>query len=119
MLSCVSSHSLITEHLVSEILKTASKNWAINYCFNFNSTVLFCYNSSYKFLIFTAKKAEPDREDTPAGEAIIPTLPDVKMCAAKAIARSARNGNSIVYVKKEIKKTFDHMEITNIQDTYG
>ena len=25
-------------------------------------------------------------------EAIIPTLPDVKMCAAKAIARSARSG---------------------------
>ena len=29
-------------------------------------------------------------------EAIIPTLPDVKMCAAKAIARSARSGMYII-----------------------
>ncbi|KAJ8298392.1 hypothetical protein KUTeg_024923 [Tegillarca granosa] len=37
---------------------------------------------------------EGDKEEPPPGEAIIPTLPDVKMCAAKAICRSARNAEN-------------------------
>ncbi|KAL5011438.1 hypothetical protein ScPMuIL_009989 [Solemya velum] len=57
-----------------------------------------------------SKKAEPDREDTPAGEAIIPTLPDVKMCAAKAIARSARNGeNRKILHEQETEKMLIHL----------
>lgn len=38
--------------------------------------------------------SEPEKDDVSPMEAIIPTLPDVKMCAAKAIARSARSGKS-------------------------
>ncbi|KAL4230819.1 Armadillo repeat-containing protein 3 [Mactra antiquata] len=42
-----------------------------------------------------AKKQESaDSSEPPPGEAIIPTLPDVKMCAAKAIGRSARNAEN-------------------------
>jgi hypothetical protein len=38
------------------------------------------------------KKSSEEKEESVPGESIIPTLPDVKMCAAKAIARSARSG---------------------------
>ena len=42
------------------------------------------------------KKEEEPKDDNPAdGSAIIPTLPDVKMSAAKAIARSARNSRPL------------------------
>lgn len=34
---------------------------------------------------------DDDKDAAPGGDSIIPTLPDVKMCAAKAIARCARN----------------------------
>lgn len=34
---------------------------------------------------------EENKETAQGGDSIIPTLPDVKMCAAKAIARCARN----------------------------
>ena len=37
------------------------------------------------------KGEEDDKEGQPGGDSIIPTLPDVKMCAAKAIARCARS----------------------------
>ncbi|CAL1539085.1 unnamed protein product [Lymnaea stagnalis] len=41
------------------------------------------------------RKEEEVREDgNLGGDCIIPTLPDVKVCAAKAIARSARNGEN-------------------------
>lgn len=42
------------------------------------------------------KKAadEDEKESTPGGDSIIPTLPDVKMCAAKAIARCARSSSN-------------------------
>ena len=43
------------------------------------------------------KKEESEKEEPPPGEAIIPTLPDVKMCAAKAIARSAKSGNFLTF----------------------
>lgn len=45
-------------------------------------------------IVFPAKGKKDDdmKEDAPVGgDSIIPTLPDVKMCAAKAIARSARS----------------------------
>lgn len=42
--------------------------------------------------ILAKKQESADSSEPPQGEAIIPTLPDVKMCAAKAIGRSARNG---------------------------
>ncbi|KAK3779638.1 hypothetical protein RRG08_040361 [Elysia crispata] len=41
------------------------------------------------------KKDDDAKEDAPVGgDSIIPTLPDVKMCAAKAIARSARSAEN-------------------------
>lgn len=40
------------------------------------------------------KKSSEEKEEVVPGEAIIPTLPDVKMCAAKAIARSARSAEN-------------------------
>ncbi|KAL3878968.1 hypothetical protein ACJMK2_031290 [Sinanodonta woodiana] len=57
-----------------------------------------------------AKKQESEKEDPPPGEAIIPTLPDVKMCAAKAIARSARNvENRKVLHEQETEKMLIHL----------
>lgn len=48
---------------------------------------------NFVFKIYSSgKKDESEKEEPPPGEAIIPTLPDVKMCAAKAIARSAKSG---------------------------
>jgi hypothetical protein len=35
--------------------------------------------------------ADDDEKDSTPGDLVIPTLPDVKMCAAKAIARCARS----------------------------
>jgi len=46
---------------------------------------------------FPGKKGEPEKEEAPPGEAIIPTLPDVKMCAAKAIGRSAKSGKFLIH----------------------
>ncbi|KAK0062177.1 armadillo repeat-containing protein 3-like isoform X7 [Biomphalaria pfeifferi] len=41
------------------------------------------------------KKEDDAKEDAPfGGDCIIPTLPDVKVCAAKAIARSARSAEN-------------------------
>ncbi|KAK3599496.1 hypothetical protein CHS0354_006630 [Potamilus streckersoni] len=57
-----------------------------------------------------AKKQESEKEEPPPGEAIIPTLPDVKMCAAKAIARSARNvENRKVLHEQETEKMLIHL----------
>jgi hypothetical protein len=53
-------------------------------------------NITCLYSLLSAKKQESaDSSEPPPGEAIIPTLPDVKMCAAKAIARSARSGKYI------------------------
>ncbi|XP_076467502.1 armadillo repeat-containing protein 3-like isoform X2 [Babylonia areolata] len=52
-----------------------------------------------------AKKEEEEKEAAPGGDAIIPTLPDVKMCAAKAMARCARNGeNRKILHELEVEK---------------
>ncbi|XP_033742747.1 armadillo repeat-containing protein 3-like isoform X4 [Pecten maximus] len=63
--------------------------------------------------------SEPDKDDAPPGEAIIPTLPDVKMCAAKAIARSARNAeNRKILHEQEAEKMLIHLlahESTEVQ----
>ncbi|XP_021356632.1 armadillo repeat-containing protein 3-like isoform X1 [Mizuhopecten yessoensis] len=54
--------------------------------------------------------SEPEKDDTPPGEAIIPTLPDVKMSAAKAIARSARNSeNRKILHEQEAEKMLIHL----------
>lgn len=48
------------------------------------------------FIIFAAKtKKDDEKEEAAPGDSLIPTLPDVKMCAAKAIARCARNSEYI------------------------
>lgn len=63
-----------------------------------------------------AKKQESaDSSDQPPGEAIIPTLPDVKMCAAKAIGRSARSGKctcifDIVIIFKSCKNLVNNAQ---------
>ncbi|GFR96234.1 armadillo repeat-containing protein 3 [Elysia marginata] len=47
------------------------------------------------------KKDDDAKEDAPVGgDSIIPTLPDVKMCAAKAIARSARSGKFLFVLSR-------------------
>ncbi|XP_060595382.1 armadillo repeat-containing protein 3-like isoform X3 [Ruditapes philippinarum] len=58
-----------------------------------------------------AKKQESaDSSEPPPGEAIIPTLPDVKMCAAKAIARSARSAeNRKILHEQETEKMLIHL----------
>lgn len=44
------------------------------------------------------KGGDDDEKDaSPGGDSIIPTLPDVKMCAAKAIARCARNSQLLLF----------------------
>lgn len=56
------------------------------------------------------KKSSEEREEAPPGEAIIPTLPDVKMCAAKAIARSARSAeNRKILHEQEAEKMLIHL----------
>ena len=81
----------------------------MNYCrcFNFRHITLtylgLCFTVSHYHVIhvmvcfFVAKGKQDSAESSepPMSEAIIPTLPDVKMCAAKAIARSARSGRSL------------------------
>ncbi|XP_012938913.1 armadillo repeat-containing protein 3 isoform X2 [Aplysia californica] len=65
------------------------------------------------------KKEDEAKEDAPVGgDSIIPTLPDVKMCAAKAIARSARNSeNRKLLHEQEAEKmliqllTFDSADV--------
>lgn len=63
---------------------------------------VFIYMNIYNL---TGKKggSEPEKDDAPPGEAIIPTLPDVKMCAAKAIARSARSGRYLNWGITELR----------------
>ncbi|KAK3099626.1 hypothetical protein FSP39_007188 [Pinctada imbricata] len=65
------------------------------------------------------KKEESEKEEPPPGEAIIPTLPDVKMCAAKAIARSAKNAeNRKILHEQEAEKMLIHLlshESTDVQ----
>ncbi|XP_053398828.1 armadillo repeat-containing protein 3-like isoform X3 [Mercenaria mercenaria] len=68
----------------------------------------------------SAKKQESaDSSEPPPGEAIIPTLPDVKMCAAKAIARSARSAeNRKILHEQETEKMLIHLlshESTEVQ----
>lgn len=56
------------------------------------------------------KQESADSSEPPPGEAIIPTLPDVKMCAAKAIARSARSGeNRKILHEQETEKMLIHL----------
>ncbi|XP_052795764.1 armadillo repeat-containing protein 3-like isoform X3 [Mya arenaria] len=59
----------------------------------------------------SAKKQESaDSSEPPSGEAIIPTLPDVKMCAAKAICRSARSSeNRKILHEQESEKMLIHL----------
>lgn len=56
--------------------------------------IQFCFQ-----IYSSGKKDESEKEEPPPGEAIIPTLPDVKMCAAKAIARSAKSGTYFFLLK--------------------
>ncbi|XP_061165176.1 armadillo repeat-containing protein 3-like isoform X2 [Saccostrea echinata] len=57
-----------------------------------------------------SKKEESEKEEPPPGEAIIPTLPDVKMSAAKAIARSARSAeNRKILHEQEAEKMLIHL----------
>ncbi|XP_056009860.1 armadillo repeat-containing protein 3-like isoform X7 [Ostrea edulis] len=66
-----------------------------------------------------SKKEESEKDEPPPGEAIIPTLPDVKMCAAKAIARSARSAeNRKILHEQEAEKMLIHLlnhESTDVQ----
>ncbi|XP_034303811.2 armadillo repeat-containing protein 3 isoform X4 [Magallana gigas] len=58
----------------------------------------------------SGKKDESEKEEPPPGEAIIPTLPDVKMCAAKAIARSAKSAeNRKILHEQEAEKMLIHL----------
>ncbi|XP_061165179.1 armadillo repeat-containing protein 3-like isoform X5 [Saccostrea echinata] len=58
----------------------------------------------------SGKKEESEKEEPPPGEAIIPTLPDVKMSAAKAIARSARSAeNRKILHEQEAEKMLIHL----------
>ncbi|VDI55864.1 Hypothetical predicted protein [Mytilus galloprovincialis] len=65
------------------------------------------------------KKSSEEKEESVPGEAIIPTLPDVKMCAAKAIARSARSAeNRKILHEQEAEKMLIHLlahESTEVQ----
>ncbi|XP_053398836.1 armadillo repeat-containing protein 3-like isoform X11 [Mercenaria mercenaria] len=65
------------------------------------------------------KQESADSSEPPPGEAIIPTLPDVKMCAAKAIARSARSAeNRKILHEQETEKMLIHLlshESTEVQ----
>ncbi|XP_062608563.1 armadillo repeat-containing protein 3-like isoform X1 [Saccostrea cucullata] len=67
----------------------------------------------------SGKKEESEKEEPPPGEAIIPTLPDVKMSAAKAIARSARSAeNRKILHEQEAEKMLIHLlshESTDVQ----
>ncbi|XP_048777084.1 armadillo repeat-containing protein 3-like isoform X5 [Ostrea edulis] len=67
----------------------------------------------------SGKKEESEKDEPPPGEAIIPTLPDVKMCAAKAIARSARSAeNRKILHEQEAEKMLIHLlnhESTDVQ----
>ncbi|XP_022325530.2 armadillo repeat-containing protein 3-like isoform X1 [Crassostrea virginica] len=67
----------------------------------------------------SGKKEESEKEEPPPGEAIIPTLPDVKMCAAKAIARSAKSAeNRKILHEQEAEKMLIHLlshESTDVQ----
>ncbi|XP_067661533.1 armadillo repeat-containing protein 3-like [Haliotis asinina] len=58
-----------------------------------------------------AKKATEEKdEQSPGGDSIIPTLPDVKMSAARAIARSARNvENRKILHEQEAEKMLIHL----------
>ncbi|KAL8622228.1 hypothetical protein ACOMHN_043751 [Nucella lapillus] len=56
------------------------------------------------------KKAEEEKEVASGGDSIVPTLPDVKMCAAKAIARCARSGeNRNILHDLEVEKMLIHL----------
>ena len=61
-------------------------------------TVCIKFFLNLNYLCNIGKKSSEEKEEAPPGEAIIPTLPDVKMCAAKAIARSARSGKLKIYI---------------------
>ena len=68
-------------------------------CFYYKLITLKFYTYAISCLLWNSlgkgKKDDDAKEDAPVGgDSIIPTLPDVKMCAAKAIARSARSGES-------------------------
>ncbi|CAG5127477.1 unnamed protein product, partial [Candidula unifasciata] len=64
------------------------------------------------------RKDDDFKEDLPgAGESIIPTLPDVKMCAARAIARSARNAaNRKLLHEQEAEKMLIHLLHVDVAD---
>ncbi|XP_064608678.1 LOW QUALITY PROTEIN: armadillo repeat-containing protein 3-like [Liolophura sinensis] len=56
------------------------------------------------------KKKDEESHDNPFGESIVPTLPDVKMCTAKAIARSAKNAeNRKILHEQETEKMLIHL----------
>ncbi|XP_052278834.1 armadillo repeat-containing protein 3-like isoform X2 [Dreissena polymorpha] len=56
------------------------------------------------------KQESADSSEAPPGEAIIPTLPDAKMCAAKAIGRSARSAeNRKILHEQEAEKMLIHL----------
>lgn len=56
------------------------------------------------------KQESAESSEPPPGEAIIPTLPDVKMCAAKAIGRSARSvENRKILHEQEAEKMLIHL----------
>lgn len=56
------------------------------------------------------KQDSADSSEPPMSEAIIPTLPDVKMCAAKCIARSARSAeNRKILHEQETEKMLIHL----------
>ncbi|BFZ14755.1 hypothetical protein BsWGS_17793 [Bradybaena similaris] len=64
------------------------------------------------------RKDDDTKEDAPAtGESIIPTLPDVKMCAARAIARSARSAaNRKLLHEQEAEKMLIHLLNIDVPD---
>ena len=53
---------------------------------------MVCLNDKDNLMI--ADKHEK-KDGLPGGDSVVPTLPEVKMCAAKAIARAAKNSETI------------------------